>query len=70
MVMKELPRMGIREARVGLGRYVDQAHYLKQATVITKNGVDMAFVGPVEWLQERDELEAYRAKYGPLPADS
>lgn len=55
--------MGIRELRRDIGRLVDKAHYLKQPTVVTKNGADLAFIGPYEWLAE---LEAYRAKYGPL----
>lgn len=58
--------MGIREIRKRLGAYVDEAHYLKQPAIVTKNGADVAFIGPYEWLAE---LEAYRAKYGPL-ADS
>lgn len=58
--------MGIRELRRDIGRKVDEAHYLKQAVLITKNGTDWAFLGPTEWLAE---LEAYRAKYGPLNAE-
>lgn len=55
--------MGIRELRKDIGRLVDEAHYLKEPTIITKNGTDLAFIGPVEWLAE---LKAYRAAYGPI----
>lgn len=58
--------MGIREIRRDIGSAVDRAHYLKEPTVITKNGKDLAFIGPHEWLTE---LEQYREKFGPLDAD-
>lgn len=64
--MEDIPHMGIRELRQHFGRLVDEAYYLKRPTVITKNGVEVAFIGPKEWLDERAELERYRAKFGPI----
>lgn len=61
--------MGIREIRRNIGTCVDEAHYTKTPTIITKNDKPLAFIGPYEWLAERDELAAYRTKYGPLVAD-
>lgn len=62
--------MGIRELRKDIGRKVDEAHYLKQAVIVTKSGTDWAFLGPVEWLHEREQMQAtlaaYLEKYGPL----
>lgn len=56
--------MGIVELRPVLGDVVDAAFYQQEATIVTKNDRPRAAIVPHTWLAE---LDAYRAKYGPLP---
>jgi PHD/YefM family antitoxin component YafN of YafNO toxin-antitoxin module len=58
--MEETPRMGIRELRQDLGRRVDAAHFLKEATVITKNDEPRAALVPYEWYERMLAAEAAR----------
>lgn len=58
--------MGIVELRPVLGDRVDAAYYSGETTVITKKDRPRAVLVPCAMLEE---LEAYRARYGPLPTD-
>jgi prevent-host-death family protein len=54
--MRELPRLSIREVRARLADVVDQADR-DRPTVITRRGVPMAAVVPIEILRRYLELE-------------
>jgi antitoxin (DNA-binding transcriptional repressor) of toxin-antitoxin stability system len=67
--MEETPRMGIRELRQDLGRRVDAAHFLKEATVITKNDEPRAALVPYEWYERMLAAETMptAGQGGPVP---
>jgi len=64
--MEGTRKMGIVELRPVLGDRVDAAYYSGETTVITKNDRPRAAIVPCALLAE---LDAYRARFGPLPTD-
>lgn len=47
--------MGARELRDQLGRRIDAAHFLGEATVIEKSGEPRAVLVPYTWWKEQTE---------------
>jgi len=70
--MKGIREMSIGDLRRMLSDRLDAAFYRNESTVIRNARRDRptAALVPYPWLAEREsehaELEAYRAKYGPL----
>lgn len=57
--------LSVQETREALGRRVDAAHFLQEATVVTKNGEPRAVLVPYGWYQQHAPGPAQRV----LPLD-